>query len=104
MQGRCCRIRPFPACYTNVGLFATMNATKEMYEKMYQSAYEDYANEFYFLNGEISLYPVCNTLQVSDYAQFSMGGFNEDAKKQAQEECFPADCKNAYAIGAKLSR
>lgn len=88
----------------NVGLFVTMNATREIYEKMYQSAYESYANEFRFLNGEVTLYPVCNTLQVNDYSKFAMGGFSEAAKKQAHEECFPADLKNAFDIGAKLSR
>lgn len=88
----------------NVGLFVTMNATKEIYEKMYQSAYEGYANDFCFLNGEVTLYPVCNTLQVNDYTKFSMGGFSEAVKKQANKECFPADIKNAFDIGAKLSR
>lgn len=90
--------------HVNVGMFVTMNATREIYENMYRSAYEGYANEFRFLNGEISLYPVCNTLQVNDYSKFSMGGFNEAAKKQAHEECFPVDLKNAYELGAKLSK
>lgn len=88
----------------NVGLFVTMNATREIYEKMYLDACERYANEFRFLNGAISLYPVCNTLQVSDYSKFSMGGFSEAAKKQAHGERFPEDLKNAYELGAKLSR
>lgn len=88
----------------NVGLFVTMNATKEIYEKVYRSTYESYANEFRFLNGEVSVYPIYNTLQVNDYSKFAMGGFSEAAKKQAHEECFPADLKNAFDIGAKLSR
>ena len=90
--------------HVNVGLFVTMNAGKEIYEKMYRSAYESYANEFLFLNGEVALYPIYNTLQVNDYSKFAMGGFSEAAKKQAHEECFPADLKNAFDIGAKLSR
>ena len=88
----------------NVGLFVTMNVTKDIYEKMYQSAYESYANEFGFLNGDIKLLPVCNTLQVNDYSKFAMGGFSEAAKKQNREECFPEDLKKAYDLGASLSR
>lgn len=88
----------------NVGLFVTMNVTKEVYEKRYQSAYESYANEFGFLNGDIKLLPVCNTLQVNDYSKFAMAGFNEAAKKQNREECFPEDLKKAYDLVASLSR
>lgn len=88
----------------NVGLFVTMNVTKEMYEKAYSRTFESYANELRFLNGEVSLYPVCNTLQVSDYSKFSMSGFSEADKQQAHEECFPLDLKNAYDLGAQLGK
>ena len=90
--------------HVNVGLLVTMNAPKEIYEKMYRKQFESYANEFNFLNGEICLLPVCNTLQVKDYSKFAMGGFSEAAKKKNREECFPSDLKNAYDLGAKLSR
>lgn len=30
----------------NVGMFVTMNATKEFYDKMYKEKFEEYANEF----------------------------------------------------------
>lgn len=88
----------------NVGLFVTMNVTKEMYEKAYSHAFADYANEFRFLNGEVALYPVCNTLQVSDYSKFSMSGFSETDKQKAHAECFPLDLKKAYDLGAQLSK
>lgn len=88
----------------NVGIFVTMNATREIYEKMYQNTFENYANEFHFLNGEVSLYPICNTLQVNDYSKFSMRGFSETDKKKAHEEIFPSDLKNAYGLGALLSK
>lgn len=90
--------------HVNVGLFVTMNTPREVYEKMYQSTFESCTDEFRFLNGEISLYPVCNTLQVNDYSKFSMGGFSEANKQKAHEECFPVDLKNAYDLGAKLSK
>lgn len=88
----------------NAGLFVTMNVTREVYEQMYRLAFEGYANELRFLNGEVSLYPACNTLQVSDYSRFSMGGFSEADKRQAREERFPQDLENARALGAKLSK
>lgn len=88
----------------NVGLFVTMNVTREGYDNMYQGNFEGYAKEFRFLNGEVSLYPVCNTLQVSDYSKFSMSGFSETDKRNAHEKCFPEDLKNAYVLGAKLGK
>lgn len=88
----------------NVGLFVTMNVSKEMYEQAYSRAFEAYAKEFGFLNGETALCPVCNTLQVSDYSKFSMGGFNEMEKQQSRQVCFPVDLKKAFDLGAQLSQ
>ena len=90
--------------HINVGLFLTMNATKEFYEKAYRESFEAYADEFRMLNGEIILYPAYNTLQVSNYSDFDMGSFSEEKKKEAHETCFPSDLKNAYEIGAKLGK
>lgn len=90
--------------HVNVGLFVTMNTTKDFYDKAYKEAFEGYAKEFSFLNGEVCLYPACNTLQVNDYSKFAMNGFNEADKKKSREECFPVDLKNAYDLGAKLSK
>lgn len=88
----------------NVGLFVTMNVPKEMYEQAYSHAFEGYANELRFLNGEIALHPVCNTLQVSDYSKFSMQGFSETDKQQIHKERFPLDLKETYDLGAQLSK
>lgn len=46
----------------NVGMFVTMNASKEFYDKLYRDNFEAYAEEFKTLNGEVSLYPCYNTL------------------------------------------
>lgn len=88
----------------NVGMIVTMNATRDLYEKMYRDTFENYANEFRFLNSEVFVYPICNTLQVNDYSRFSMAGFSEADKKNAHENCFPEDLKNIYDLGARLSR
>lgn len=88
----------------NVGLFVTMNVTREMYEQTYSRTFEAYTREFGFLNGDTELYPVCNTLQVNDYSKFSMGGFNEVEKQQARQVCFPIDLKKAFDLGAQLSQ
>lgn len=86
----------------NVGLFVTMNATEPFYKQAYREKFEAYANEFKMLNGEISLYPVYDTLQISDYSDFEMASFSEEKKKAAHETRFREDLKNAYAIGARL--
>ena len=88
----------------NVGMFLTMNATKEFYEKLYKEQFETYADELRALNGEVCLYPVYNTLQVKDYSKFDMSSFNEEEKKSAHEMCFPTDLEGAYKLGARLSQ
>ena len=88
----------------NVGIFLTMNATKEFYEQLYKEQFEGYANEFNQLNGEVSLYPCYNTLQVADYSKFNMSSFDEASKRAVHKEQFPRDLQNAYEIGERLSR
>ena len=60
----------------NVGMFVSMNATKEFYNNLYKKSFEGYAKELEMLNGEICLYPCYDTLQVSDYSKFNMGSFD----------------------------
>lgn len=88
----------------NVGMFVTMNATKEFYDKLYKAKFESYADDFKALNGEVSLYPCYNTLQVKDYSKFNMAGFNEEEKKEVHDEHFSIDLENAYNLGVRLSR
>lgn len=88
----------------NVGMFVTMNATKEFYDKLYKAKFESYTDDFKALNGEVSLYPCYNTLQVKDYSKFNMSGFNEEEKKKVHDEHFSIDLENAYNLGVRLSR
>lgn len=88
----------------NVGMFVTMNATKESYEKLYKEKFEAYAREFQLLNGKVDVYPCYNTVQVKDYSKFSMAGFSEEEKKKAHEKCFSVDLENAYNLGVQLSQ
>ena len=88
----------------NVGLFVSMNATKEYYDKLYKDAFEGYAQELQMLNGEVCLYPCFDTLQVADYSRFAMAGFDAERKKLSREKNFPRDLENAYQIGQRLVR
>ncbi len=87
-----------------VGFFVTMNAPKEIYDRMYQGTIEGYADELKMLNGDVTIYPSCDTLQVADYSKFNMASFDEAAKKKAHEELFSQDLQHAYEIGMRLSR
>ncbi len=87
----------------NVGMFLTMNATEEFYDKLYKEKFEIYASEFKSLNGDVFVYPCYNTLQVNDYSKFDMSSFSEEKKKKVHEERFPIDLENAYELGVKLS-
>ena len=88
----------------NVGIFYTMNAPLEYYEQTMKESLS--ANEFLFsfLNGEIVSYPVCDTLQVSDYSKYNMNGFSQEAKERQWIMQFPNDLEKAFEIGAELSK
>ncbi len=88
----------------NVGLFVSMNASKEFYDKLYKDAFEGYARELQMLNGEVCLCPCHDTLQVADYSKYNMAGFDAERKKLSREKNFPRDLENAYQIGQRLVR
>lgn len=86
----------------NVGIILTMNAPKPYYNMSYRKKAKEIADIFKSLNGEVEVYPCCDTLQVNDYNKFDMSGFNEAHKKEMREKNFPDDLENAYRLGAKL--
>jgi multimeric flavodoxin WrbA len=88
----------------NVGLFFTMNAPEDYYETMMEDYLQSSSQVFNMLNGEVKIYPVFNTLQVNDYSKYAMGAFNEEDKKRSREKQFPVDLKEAFKIGAELSK
>ena len=87
----------------NVGIILTMNAPYDIYEKWYGAKALELKNIFSALNGNVVIYPCCDTLQVKDYSKFNMGGFNEEHKKMMRETAFPKDLENAYQMGLKLN-
>ena len=87
----------------NVGLFFTMNAPKEYYEKFMVNYIESSSHVFNMLNGEVKIYPVLDTLQVRDYSKYRMAAFDEEHKKEYRKTHFPSDLENAFKIGAELS-
>lgn len=87
----------------NVGIFYTMNAPKEYYESNMKEYLSVSESSFRLLNGDVKVYPVCNTLQVLDYSKYNMGMFREEDKKKSNENQFPKDLDEAYKLGAILS-
>ena len=86
----------------NVGIILTMNAPKPYYNMSYKKKAKEIAGIFKSLNGEVEVYPCCDTLQVNDYSKFDMSSFNEAHKKEMREKNFPNDLENAYKLGVKL--
>lgn len=86
----------------NVGIILTMNAPKPYYNMSYKKKAKEIADIFKSLNGDVEVYPCCDTLQVNDYSKFDMSGFNEAHKKEMREKNFPNDLENAYKLGVKL--
>ncbi len=88
----------------NVGVILTMNAPKSYYDLAYSKKAEEVAQAFSALNGNVEIYPCCDTLQVADYSRYSMAGFNEGHKKEMREKQFPLDLEKAFEMGARLSK
>ena len=88
----------------NVGLFYTMNAPEEVYKESYEEKLKENENLFNLLNADVITYPVFNTLQVNDYSKYNMSSFNEEDKKGFKDKQFSKDLKEAFNIGAKLSK
>lgn len=88
----------------NVGVILTMNAGKDIYDEWYRESMGKQLESLKGLNGEMEIYPCCDTLQVNDYSKYSMAGFDEDHKKRMREEQFPLDLEAAFSLGARLSR
>ena len=88
----------------NVGIFYTMNAPLEFYEQSMKDSLATTEYLFSFLNGEIVTYPVCDTIQVSDYSKFNMAGFSQELKEKQWILQFPNDLEKAFELGAELSK
>ena len=89
----------------NVGFIWTMNATPDYYEnglKPVLAVTENTAPMFF--HGEVRSYAALDTLQVSDYSKYSMGAFDEQAKKQRHDTQFPIDMQECFRMGADLSK
>lgn len=78
----------------------TMNVDRPFYEASYAARMKEYFEPLQFLNGEIRIHPVCDTLQVKDYSRYEIGCFSEEHKKAVNAEQFPMDIRLAYGIGA----
>lgn len=59
-----------------------MNAPLDFYEQAMKESLSSTEFLFSFLNGEIISYPVCDTIQVSDYSKFNMTGFSQETKEK----------------------
>ena len=88
----------------NVGIFYTMNAPLQFFEESMKDNLAKTEFLFNFLNGEVRSYPVCDTIQVSDYSKFNMAGFSQEAKEKQWILQFPNDLEKAFEIGAELSK
>ncbi|WP_455537807.1 flavodoxin family protein [Terrisporobacter sp.] len=88
----------------NVGIFLTMNAPKQYYEEVYRFKLQDQIDAFERFGGSVKVYPCFDTLQVKDYSKYEMGAWNEQNKKEVHEKEFPKNLKDAFNIGAELSK
>lgn len=45
----------------------------------------------------------CDTLQVTDYCENNMAGFNEQHKREMRAKRFPQDLEKAFRMGVRLN-
>ena len=83
----------------DVDVFLTMNTSLNGYDQMYKAKMDEYFGLFRFLNGNVRLIPVCDTLQVKDYSKYEMGSFSEEHKKAFHDEDFPKELELAFKVG-----
>lgn len=85
----------------DVDIFLTMNAGEGFYKEAYEKRMQEYFAPMHFLNGTVRIFPVTDTLQVADYAQYHMAGFSAAHKAEVHEKVFPMDLARAYQVGAR---
>ena len=83
----------------DVDVILTMNAPLEHYKQAYQKSMEEYFSPFKMLNGKVRIFPICDTLQVKDYALFDMDYQRGEHKKEVREKDFPTSLSFAKALG-----
>ncbi|WP_296789751.1 flavodoxin family protein [uncultured Methanobrevibacter sp.] len=83
----------------NVGIFYSINYSENYYEKQVRSHLKISEDLFKLFNGEVESNYISH-ISVREYNLAESG----DESIKAKEEEFAADLKNAFEIGAKLSR
>lgn len=83
----------------DVDVILTMNATEDHYKQIYDAKMQEYFNPMNFLNGYVSIHPVCDTLQVDDYSKYEMSGFSEKHKKTVHDKMFLLALDEAFKLG-----
>lgn len=82
----------------------TMNVT---YEQMNEIGYMQVMkfNEEYFsrIFGSFEALFVNDTYQFDDYSKYVVTTFDEGKKARVREEQFPADCRKAFELGARIA-
>lgn len=96
---------PYFSGKVNAGFIYTMNVSRAVFDERLAPALASAEQTLgRFLKGRVQSVAACETLQVNDYSQYSMGMFNEAERSAIRENRFPADLQAAFDLGAALSR
>lgn len=72
----------------DVDIFLTMNAPMQYYKQAYEGRMQEYFAPMRFLNGQVRIFPVCDTLQVKDYSKYDMAGSLRSIRRQSMMQNF----------------
>ncbi|MDR1979327.1 MAG: flavodoxin family protein [Synergistaceae bacterium] len=85
------------------GLIYTMNVPEDaMKGHGYTAMFESHVRLMKILGGGVEYMTSCDTYQFDDYSKYHAPMFDEPHKRTWREKQFPADCQNAYRMGARL--
>ena len=83
----------------DVDVLLTMNAPEEHYKQAYQRGMEEYFAPFKMLNGQVRIFPICDTLQAKNYALYDMDYQRGEYKKEVRKKEFPQNLAFAKKLG-----
>lgn len=86
------------------GLIFTMNCPEEFVgSARYDVLFENHAHLLGILRGAVEVLTSHETYQFADYSTMNAAMFDVEAKARIRAERFPADCRRAFEMGARLA-
>ena len=89
----------------NTAFLYTMNVPEEQMKQInYEALFKQNQFLLQVLNGSSEIFLSHDTYQFDDYSKYDASKFYEPHKAKVKKEQFPADCRNAFELGLRLTK